>query len=192
MSALTRGFRNVYRNQVRTLIVIAILSLSIAVFLTMVIVDEGVNQEIEEVEMSVGTEIEVRPAGSYGGFSVGKRPGGGGGQEGETEYLDEDVVDVIEDIDHVDEVHSTVTQMDFDMRAVITGQIGMDKKPYLEAVASMAGQRGGRIDVFHLGDMMYDEEEQLAALHAWYELWAGPQWLQGDPRHMRLGIELSF
>ena len=43
------------------------------------------------------------------------------------------------------------------MRVVFTGQIGMDKKPYLNAVADLAGQRGGRIEVFHVGDMMYGE-----------------------------------
>ena len=43
------------------------------------------------------------------------------------------------------------------MRAVITGQIGMDKKPYLEAAARMAGERGGRLELFHIGDLMYRE-----------------------------------
>jgi adenylate kinase len=43
------------------------------------------------------------------------------------------------------------------MRALVTGQIGMDKKPYLERVARLAGERGGRIDVFHVGDLMYAE-----------------------------------
>ena len=43
------------------------------------------------------------------------------------------------------------------MRVVFAGQIGMDKKPYLNAVADLAGQRGGRIEVFHVGDMMYAE-----------------------------------
>lgn len=43
------------------------------------------------------------------------------------------------------------------MRVVVTGQIGMDKKPYLEAVAHRAGQRGGKIELYHLGDMMYRE-----------------------------------
>jgi adenylate kinase len=43
------------------------------------------------------------------------------------------------------------------MRAVVTGQIGMDKKRYLDAVVRLAGERGGRIEVFHLGDMMYAE-----------------------------------
>ena len=43
------------------------------------------------------------------------------------------------------------------MRAVITGQIGMDKKPYLEAVSQLAGQRGGNIQLFNVGKMMYAE-----------------------------------
>ncbi len=33
----------------------------------------------------------------------------------------------------------------------------MDKKPYLNGVVTAAGQRGERIEVFHLGDMMYAE-----------------------------------
>ena len=40
------------------------------------------------------------------------------------------------------------------MRAVVTGQIGMDKKPYLEAVSQLAGERGGQIEMYHLGNMM--------------------------------------
>ena len=34
------------------------------------------------------------------------------------------------------------------MRTVITGQIGMDKKPYLEEVSRLAGERGGNIEIF--------------------------------------------
>lgn len=43
------------------------------------------------------------------------------------------------------------------MRALVTGQIGMDKKPYLRAVADLAGQRGGKVELFHVGDLMYAE-----------------------------------
>jgi adenylate kinase len=43
------------------------------------------------------------------------------------------------------------------MRTVVTGQIGIDKKSYLDAVADAAGERGSRIDVYHVGDMMYAE-----------------------------------
>ena len=43
------------------------------------------------------------------------------------------------------------------MRAIVTGQIGMDKTPYLETVARLAGEQGGRIELFHVGKMMYQE-----------------------------------
>ena len=44
------------------------------------------------------------------------------------------------------------------MRVLVTGQIGMNKKPYLESVADLAGQRGRRVEVFHVGDRMYAED----------------------------------
>lgn len=43
------------------------------------------------------------------------------------------------------------------MRAIVTGQIGVEKKPYLDAVERLARDEGERIQVFHLGDMMYAE-----------------------------------
>ena len=43
------------------------------------------------------------------------------------------------------------------MRAVVTGQIGMDKKDYLRSVRDLAGERGMRLPLFNLGDMMYAE-----------------------------------
>ena len=43
------------------------------------------------------------------------------------------------------------------MRAVVTGQIGVDKKPYLREVVTAAGERGERIEVFNIGELMYDE-----------------------------------
>lgn len=47
------------------------------------------------------------------------------------------------------------------MRAIVTGQVGMDKKPYLNAVARFAGTQGESIPTFHLGDMMYNEAKDV-------------------------------
>ncbi|MCH7602511.1 MAG: AAA family ATPase [Planctomycetes bacterium] len=47
------------------------------------------------------------------------------------------------------------------MRVVVTGQIGMNKKPYLEAVADLHGESGGRIEIFNVGDMMYEESPDI-------------------------------
>ena len=49
------------------------------------------------------------------------------------------------------------------MRAIVTGQIGMDKKPYLRQVADLAGQTGeqGGITLYNIGDMMYNEGKDV-------------------------------
>lgn len=49
------------------------------------------------------------------------------------------------------------------MRAIVTGQIGMDKKPYLKAVADMAGAQGesGGIALYNIGDIMYAEGKDV-------------------------------
>ncbi|MGB9625067.1 MAG: hypothetical protein ACPMAQ_09415, partial [Phycisphaerae bacterium] len=43
------------------------------------------------------------------------------------------------------------------VRVVVTGQVGVEKKPFLERVASLARQRGKDVTVCHVGDMMYAE-----------------------------------
>ena len=42
-------------------------------------------------------------------------------------------------------------------RVVVTGQVGVDKKPFLMQVARLAESRGDAVRVFHIGDMMYAE-----------------------------------
>jgi adenylate kinase len=59
---------------------------------------------------------------------------------------------------------------------VVTGQVGVDKKPFIEKVASLAESRGKPVRCFHVGDMMYAEAPDvrpgrildlpLARLHA--------------------------
>jgi len=61
-------------------------------------------------------------------------------------------------------------------RVVVTGQVGVDKKPFLDKVARRAEARGQRVKVYHVGDMMYAEAPDvrpgrildlpLARLHA--------------------------
>ena len=43
------------------------------------------------------------------------------------------------------------------MRAIFTGQVGVEKKPYLDLVKHHAEQNGHKLTVCHVGDMMYDE-----------------------------------
>ncbi len=48
------------------------------------------------------------------------------------------------------------------MRAIVTGQIGMDKKDYLQAVVDFAGEQGVSVHLANIGDMMYAEGRDIA------------------------------
>ncbi|NLX12422.1 MAG: AAA family ATPase [Phycisphaerales bacterium] len=48
------------------------------------------------------------------------------------------------------------------VRAVITGQVGVDKKPFLARVAAIAQSKGHPTTVCHVGDMMYAEAPDVA------------------------------
>jgi len=54
------------------------------------------------------------------------------------------------------------------MRVVVTGQIGLDKREYLDAVAGLARERGDgsgedTLRVYHIGEMMYREAPDVPA-----------------------------
>src|SRR5580704_12564642 len=49
------------------------------------------------------------------------------------------------------------------MRAIVTGQVGVDKGPYLEAVKAEARARGVDLEVCHVGQMMYAEAPDVPA-----------------------------
>jgi len=47
------------------------------------------------------------------------------------------------------------------MRVIMTGQVGIDKKTYLETVAHLAEEAGTPIDLFHVGNRMYAESPDV-------------------------------
>src|SRR2546421_4427780 len=49
------------------------------------------------------------------------------------------------------------------MRAIVTGQVGVDKGPYLESVRALATQAGLDLQVCHVGQMMYAEAPDVPA-----------------------------
>ena len=49
------------------------------------------------------------------------------------------------------------------MRAIVTGQVGVDKGPYLEQVQQIARQQGKDLVVCHIGKMMYEEAPDVPA-----------------------------
>ncbi|MEP0841115.1 MAG: AAA family ATPase, partial [Phycisphaerae bacterium] len=48
------------------------------------------------------------------------------------------------------------------IRAVMTGQVGVEKKPFVERVAQIAREHGKDLAVAHVGDMMYAEAPDVA------------------------------
>ncbi|MCK4340868.1 MAG: AAA family ATPase [Phycisphaerae bacterium] len=46
-------------------------------------------------------------------------------------------------------------------RVVVTGQVGVDKKPFIEKIAQLAESRGKQVRRFHIGDMMYAEAQDV-------------------------------
>ncbi len=47
------------------------------------------------------------------------------------------------------------------MRVIFTGQVGMDKKGYLQRVVDLAANRGEPVAVYHVGEMMYEEASDV-------------------------------
>jgi len=48
------------------------------------------------------------------------------------------------------------------MRVVVTGQVGLEKKPFLEQVVDLAARNGTEATLCHIGDMMYREAPDVA------------------------------
>ncbi len=48
------------------------------------------------------------------------------------------------------------------MRVVVTGQVGLDKKPFLERVAEIAREQGYNLNICNIGQMMYSEAPDVA------------------------------
>lgn len=66
MGSFYRGVRNVFRSRARALAIMVVLGLSVSVALTMSSVEKSVGGRLDALRSDVGTQLELRPAGSYG------------------------------------------------------------------------------------------------------------------------------
>lgn len=73
MNVVSRGIRNAFRNQIRTLSIVVILSISIGLALAMLVARQAVESKIATVKSSIGNTISVSPAGARG-FEGGGEP----------------------------------------------------------------------------------------------------------------------
>ena len=73
MNALRRGVRNAFRNTIRSVGVIMILAVAVALAISMLIARDAVDTKISSVRASTGTSITVTPKGFFG-FQGGGTP----------------------------------------------------------------------------------------------------------------------
>jgi putative ABC transport system permease protein len=73
MSVTTRGVKNAFRNTIRSISITAILALTIALALVMLLSLKAVQARIDDVKSNVGNTITVTPAGARG-FQGGGEP----------------------------------------------------------------------------------------------------------------------
>ena len=71
MNALRRGVRNAFRNAMRSVGVVVILGVAIALSISMLIARDAVSAKISAVRSSTGNTITVSPAGFFGGQGGG-------------------------------------------------------------------------------------------------------------------------
>src|SRR6266851_8798342 len=78
MRTIKRSVRALIRSPLRAALMVGVLAVSIGLALIMITVNGAFAQRLDDVRAQVGTEITVRPAGSFGGGAFTFRRGGGG------------------------------------------------------------------------------------------------------------------
>ena len=71
MNVLTRGVKNALRSPLRSGAIVLMFAISIALILSMLVARSSVQQKINEVKATAGTNITIRPAGVMGGMGGG-------------------------------------------------------------------------------------------------------------------------
>lgn len=100
MRMVWRSLRNLFRSPLRTTLMVALLAVSIGLALIMFTVHGATANQLGSIGTEVGTEITIRPAGSYGSFGM---EGGG-----TAATLAQDNVSQLSAITHVASVQETV------------------------------------------------------------------------------------
>ncbi len=72
MSTVVRGARNAFRNGIRTASVIALLGISTALALSLMLANQAVKAKIVDLKKSAATTLTLRPAGQFGGQGGGE------------------------------------------------------------------------------------------------------------------------
>jgi putative ABC transport system permease protein len=115
MRTIRRALRTILRSPLRTGLLVVVLAVSIGLTVIMITVNEAFGARLDEIKAEVGSNITVRPAGSFGGGFIGRAPIGsakaGSASEGNvlSITLAEEDMDQIWSIDHVASVSLRIT-----------------------------------------------------------------------------------
>jgi len=88
--------RNILRSPVRTGVVSLLVGLGLALAIMSLSINVALEQQVETLSSELGTQFEVRPAGSFGGF-------------GAAEPMDESILEEIADLPHVLSIDRVLT-----------------------------------------------------------------------------------
>ncbi|MHC4684770.1 MAG: ABC transporter permease [Planctomycetota bacterium] len=103
MGMLLYGFKNIYRNKLRTFIVFFLISLPFFSVLMMVAMKEGIDFQITKVKKNIGNLIQVKPKGAFGTVNIAG---------GLNRSLPEKTVDQMRTIEHVTRVEPYLTAIE--------------------------------------------------------------------------------
>lgn len=106
MKTLGRGLRALVRSPLRSGLLVGALGISIGLALIMITVNAAFSDRLDEIKAQVGSEVTVRPAGSFGG---GFFRGAFGGQNSDVSALTSEEIDGIAGVDHVTAISRTIT-----------------------------------------------------------------------------------
>lgn len=125
MRTIKRGLRALMRSPLRAGLLVGVLGVSVGLTLIMITVNGAFARQIDDIKGQVGTDITVRPAGSFGGgFSIVAPDGGDSGPQGnivspdtsggdsaaqDQPSLSEDDIARIASVEHVAGISSRIT-----------------------------------------------------------------------------------
>lgn len=72
MHNIRRGMRNIVRSPIRTGVVCLLVGLGLALAIMSLSMNQALDQQVNQLAGELGTELQIRPAGRFGGFGTGE------------------------------------------------------------------------------------------------------------------------
>ena len=119
MGMLLYGLKNIYRNKLRTFMVVSLVSLPFFSVLMMVAMEEGIDAQITKVKENIGNLIQLKPKGAFGTVNIAG---------GLNKPLPEKMVHQLKSIEHVINVVPYLTAIEPIAGYYMTLHIGRESR----------------------------------------------------------------